>query len=78
MNYIVLPLLSSGDPNATYMINKWYVMVGSKVKAGDALAACEMDKSVVDICSDYDGIVAEIYVQSEEVVAPGTKICAIE
>ena len=47
------------------------------MKAGDALVAYEEDKSVVDIYSDYDGEIIEIYIQDDETAAPGTKICAI-
>ena len=78
MNYVILPSPYDNNPDATYMINKWYVSAGSKVKAGDILVAYEEDKSVVDIYSEYDGTVTEIFVKDEEIVAPGTKICAIE
>jgi len=76
MNYVVIP--SGSDPDVVCAINKWYVKVGDKVKVGDALVSYEEDKSVVDICSDYDGVITEIYVQDEDVTAPGAKICAIE
>ena len=76
MNYIALPM--DKNPDTTYVINKWYVSVGSKVKTGDILMSYEEDKSVVDVSSDFDGVIAEILVQEEEIVPPGTKICSIE
>ena len=75
MNYVVLP--ENSNPDVTYMISKWYVTLGSRVKTGDALMAYEEDKCVVDVHSDFDGEIAEIYVREEEIVAPGTRVCAI-
>ena len=75
LNYISLP--ANNNPETMYVISKWYVKPGNKVKAGDALVAYEEDKSVVDIYSDYDGEIIEIYVQNDETAAPGTKLCSI-
>ena len=76
MNYVVLP--SSNDSDAEFFISKWYVKVGDKDRLGDALVAYEEEKTIVDLYSDYDGVIVEIYVHEEETAAPGTKICAIE
>ena len=55
-----------------------FVKVGDKVKAGDTLCIVEAMKLMNEIPADFDGTVAEICVQNDQVVEYGTKLFRIE
>ena len=75
MNFIFLP--KDSDPDAMYVISKWYVSTGDKVNIGDVLVSYEQDKSIVDVISEYDGVITEIYALDGDVIESGSKIGAI-
>lgn len=55
-----------------------FVKVGDKVKAGDTLCIVEAMKLMNEIPAEFDGTVAEICVQNDQVVEYGTKLFRIE
>ncbi len=55
-----------------------FVKVGDKVKAGDTLCIVEAMKLMNEIPAEFDGTVAEICVQNDQVVEFGTKLFRIE
>ena len=55
-----------------------FVKVCDKVKAGDTLCIVEAMKLMNEIPADFDGTVAEICVQNDQVVEYGTKLFRIE
>ena len=55
-----------------------FVKLGDKVKAGDTLCIVEAMKLMNEIPAEFDGTVAEICVQNDQVVEYGTKLFRIE
>lgn len=55
-----------------------FVKVGDKVKAGDTLCIVEAMKLMNEIQAEFDGTIAEICVQNDQVVEYGTKLFRIE
>ncbi len=55
-----------------------FVKVGDKVKAGDTLCIVEAMKLMNEIPAEFDGTVAEVCVQNDQVVEYGTKLFRIE
>lgn len=55
-----------------------YVAVGDKVKKGQTLAIVEAMKLMNEIESDYDGTIAEIYVENGQAVEYGQELFRIE
>ena len=55
-----------------------FVKVGDKVKAGDTLCIVEAMKLMNEIPAEFDGTVAEICIQNDQVVEYGTKLFRIE
>jgi acetyl-CoA carboxylase biotin carboxyl carrier protein len=55
-----------------------FVDVGSRVKVGDTLCILEAMKLMNEINSDYDGVVANILVESGELVSLGQDLFWIE
>ena len=54
-----------------------YVQVGDKVKKGQVLAIVEAMKLMNEIESDFDGEIAEIYVENGQTVEYGQKLFRI-
>lgn len=54
-----------------------FVQVGSKVKKGDVLCIIEAMKVMNEIKSSYDGTVAEILVENEDMVEYGQRLFVI-
>jgi len=73
---VVLPI--EKDPKATYVLNKWYKNVGDNIRRGDTLVSYEQEKGTVDLVSEFDGVLREVYFKEGALVAPGSKICRIE
>lgn len=55
-----------------------FVRLGDKVKAGDTLCIVEAMKLMNEIPAEFDGTVAEICVENDQVVEYGTKLFRIE
>jgi pyruvate/2-oxoglutarate dehydrogenase complex dihydrolipoamide acyltransferase (E2) component len=69
---IILPKM--GDAMEEGRIVQWLKNVGDAVKAGEAIAELETDKSNVEIESDADGFLTAINVQAGDMVPVGTVI----
>ncbi len=54
------------------------VGVGDKVSVGDPLVEIEIEKAVIVLESEYNGVVKEIYVKKGDIVGPGHKLLLIE
>ncbi|MBC8141390.1 MAG: 2-oxo acid dehydrogenase subunit E2, partial [Armatimonadetes bacterium] len=72
---IILPKM--GDAMEEGSIVQWLKNVGDAVKAGEAIAELETDKSNVEIEADADGFLTAINVQAGEMVPVGTVIGVI-
>lgn len=55
-----------------------FVKLGDKVKAGDTLCIVEAMKLMNEIPAEFDGTIAEICIQNNQVVEYGTKLFRIE
>ncbi len=73
---IIMPKM--GDAGSDCWINEWKKSVGDKVEMGDVLCEVSIDKAAFDYESPYNGSIAEILVQPNTVVTPGTPIGRIE
>lgn len=76
-NFVTSPLVGTfyQAPSAD---SKPFVNVGDKVKKGDKLCIIEAMKVMNEITSPYDGIIKEIFVKNESMVAYGTNLFRIE
>ena len=72
MHYVLLP--EDKDKETTYVLNKWYKKIGDAVRVGDALASYEQDKGAVDLISEFDGVLREMYAKEGDVVPAGGRI----
>jgi len=54
-----------------------YVKEGSSVKAGDVIALVEVMKNFYEIKAETDGVLAEFYVEEEQLLDAGQEIAVI-
>ncbi len=73
---IIMPKM--GDASSEAWIEEWNKSVGDTVEMGEVICIVSIDKAAFDYESPYDGTLAEILVQPEAVVSPGTPIGRIE
>ncbi len=73
---IIMPKM--GDAAADAWVEEWNKSVGATVEMGEAICVVSIDKAAFDFESPYDGTLAEILVQPQIAVAPGTPIGRIE
>ncbi len=73
---IVMPKM--GDASADAWVEEWNKSVGDTVEMGEAICVVAIDKASFEFESPYDGTLAEILVQPEKAVAPGTPIGRIK
>ncbi len=73
---IVLPDLGEGIDSAT--ISEVLMGVGDQIKKDDVLLVLESDKASMEIPSDYDGKIAEIFIEEGGDVAVGEPLFKIE
>ena len=74
-NIVVLPKLGLTMEHG--LIMGWSKNEGDKVRKGDVLFQVESDKAVVDVESDYDGILLKIYHRDGEDVPCGNNVAII-
>ena len=55
-----------------------YVSPGDRVSKGDILVDVEIEKAILSIESDVDGVVKEIYVDRGSEVSPGSILLEVE
>ena len=73
---IIMPRM--GDASQEAWVEEWHKAVGDAVEMGEVICVASIDKAAFDFESPYDGTLAEILVQPQEVIAPGTTIARIE
>lgn len=73
---IVLPDLGEGIESAA--ISEILISVGDQVKKDDALLVLESDKASMEIPSDYDGKIVEIFIEEGKDVLTGERLYKIE
>ncbi len=60
------------------VVSEWLVAVGDPVTEGQAIAAMETDKAVVEMVSPVAGTVVEILVAAQDEVTTGDRVCVVE
>ena len=75
MNQVCVPELPESVADAT--VAKWYKNIGDVVAVGDQLVDLETDKVMLEIESDFAGVLAEISEQEGAVVTAGTVLANI-
>jgi len=73
---IAVPQLGPNTHEATFVT--WLKAVGDEVKEGDALAEIMTDKVNIDVVAPATGVLSELLVEADQVIAPGGVIGAIE
>ena len=73
---IVLPDLGEGIDSAT--ISEVLMGVGDQIKKDDVLLVLESDKASMEIPSDYDGKIVEMFIEEGGDVAVGEPLFKIE
>lgn len=73
---IIMPKM--GDAAADSWVEVWKKSIGETVEVGEVICIVAIDKAAFDIESPYDGTLAEILVQPNVAVPPGTPIGRIE
>ena len=73
---IIMPRM--GDSAAESWVEGWKKSVGDTVEVGEVICVVAIDKAAFDIESPHEGTLAQILVQPNVAVAPGTPICRIE
>lgn len=75
MNDVLMPKL--GDIMEEGTVVSWKKAVGERISAGDVLLEVEIDKGIVDVPSDFDGVVREILVAEGQTVPIGALLARI-
>jgi pyruvate/2-oxoglutarate dehydrogenase complex dihydrolipoamide acyltransferase (E2) component len=73
---IIMPRL--GDASSAAWVAEWKKSVGDPVEMGEVICVVAIDKAEFDFESPYDGMLAEILVQGNAIVAPGIPIGRID
>jgi len=73
---IIMPRM--GDASQDSWIEEWHKSVGDAVEMGEVICVVSIDKAAFEFESPYDGTLAEILVQPQEMIATGTPIGRIE
>lgn len=73
---IIMP--NMGDAAQEAWVEEWHKSVGDEVEMGETVCIVSIDKAAFDYESPYDGTLAEILVEPQIVIAPGTPIGRIE
>jgi pyruvate/2-oxoglutarate dehydrogenase complex dihydrolipoamide acyltransferase (E2) component len=73
---IIMPKM--GDAASDSWVEEWKKSPGDAVEMGEVLCVVSIDKAAFDFESPYDGVLAEILVPPQVVVAPGTPLGRIE
>jgi len=58
---IIMPKVSNEIDEATLL--NWKVKVGSRIKEGDIIFTVETEKTVLEVESEYTGVITEILVE---------------
>lgn len=72
---VVVPALAENFESGTLVA--WHKAVGDPVSAGDVLAEIMTDKINLEIECPYDGVMKQLLVQEDEVVAVGQDIAVV-
>jgi len=75
MNDVLMPKL--GDIMEEGTVVSWKKAVGQAISAGDVLLEVEIDKGIVDVPSDFTGVVREILVAEGQTVPIGALLARI-
>jgi pyruvate dehydrogenase E2 component (dihydrolipoamide acetyltransferase) len=75
IDYVVMPKL--GLTMESGVVTKWVRQVGDSIKKGDVLLPVESDKAVVDVESEFTGILLKQYCAEGVTIPCGQKIAAI-
>jgi len=73
---IIMPRM--GDASSEAWVEEWKKSIGDTVEMGEVICVVSIDKAAFDYESPYDGRLAEILVETNVIVAPGTPIGRIE
>ena len=73
---IIMPKM--GDASSDAWVEQWNKSVGDTVETGEVICIVSIDKAAFEFESPYDGTLAEILVQPQKVVVPGTLIGRID
>ena len=73
---VVLPDLGEGIESAT--ISEILISVGEKVKKDDVLLVLESDKASMEIPSDYEGKIVEMFIEEGKDISIGDPLYKIE
>lgn len=61
-----------GDASADCWVDEWKKAVGDFVELGEPICMVAIDKAVFELESPYEGELAEILVEPQTIVPPGT------
>ncbi len=73
---VVLPNLGFGMEEGRLV--SWLKAIGDPVQKGEAIAEVESDKTIVELASTVDGIVAEILFAADQVVPVGSILARVQ
>jgi pyruvate/2-oxoglutarate dehydrogenase complex dihydrolipoamide acyltransferase (E2) component len=74
----VVKLPRLGDTVDVVVVLDWLVAVGDAVEEGDPLLNVETDKVDAEIPAPVAGVVAELFVEAQDEIETGARLCAIE
>jgi pyruvate/2-oxoglutarate dehydrogenase complex dihydrolipoamide acyltransferase (E2) component len=69
---IIMPKM--GDASSEAWVEGWKKSIGDPVEMGEVICIVSIDKAAFDYESPYDGILGEILVETNVIVAPATPI----
>lgn len=66
------------DLEAPIKLILWRVAPGDSVLAGDCLAEVLAGEVLIEICSEFSGVLADRHVREEQPVTPGQQLATID
>lgn len=73
---LIMPRL--GDDSSDGCVEEWKKAVGESVELGEPICVVSTDKVAFDLESPFKGTLAEILVEPQAIVPPGTVLCRIK
>jgi 2-oxoisovalerate dehydrogenase E2 component (dihydrolipoyl transacylase) len=73
---IIMPKM--GDASGDCCVEEWKKSIGEPIAMGEVICVVATEKATFDIESPYEGILAQILVQPNVTVPPGTPIGRVE